>query len=332
MTIPNPDIAARNARILEMTRDGKTAREIAEVLGIAPQKVFDVRSEAKALARATRTTVALDKIQVGRRQRQDLGDIDALAASIGALGLLQPLVVTPDHRLIAGQRRLEAVRRLGWTEVDVRVVELTDALLALRAERDENTCRKEFTPSEAVAIGKAIEELERPKAKERQKEHGKTAPGKPKNTGGNFPPVNEAKGKTRDKVAEAVGMSGRTYEKAKRVVEAAEEDPERHAETVQEMDRTGKVDAAYKKVKGQRTRKETRRPAPPEPLPSLPECLESLRAARTRLDQLLAGPPAYGPEGALDVLEAIQQEHEALSALHEERWGQLVGVPIEAQA
>jgi hypothetical protein len=44
-------------------------------------------------------------------------------------------------------------------------------------------------------------------------------------------------------------MKGRTYEKAKRVVKAAEQDPERHAGTVKEMDRTGNVDAAYKKVK-----------------------------------------------------------------------------------
>jgi|CXWL01.1.fsa_nt_gi hypothetical protein len=61
-------------------------------------------------------------------------------------------------------------------------------------------------------MGLAIEAIERPKAKERQKEHGKTAPGRNKNTGGKLPPVKE---KTRDAVGSALGMSGKTYERAK---------------------------------------------------------------------------------------------------------------------
>src|SRR5262249_55670909 len=62
---------------------------------------------------------------------------------------------------------------------------------------------------------------------------------------GNLPPTDS--GKTRDKAAETVGMSGRTYEKAKAVVEAAEKDPTLKP-VVEEMDRTGKVDPAYRKV------------------------------------------------------------------------------------
>jgi hypothetical protein len=54
-------------------------------------------------------------------------------------------------------------------------------------------------------------------------------------------------GKTRDRVAEAVGMSGRTYEKAKQVAEAAEKDPEPFGELREEMDATGKVDGPHKK-------------------------------------------------------------------------------------
>jgi hypothetical protein len=68
----------------------------------------------------------------------------------------------------------------------------TDAALLLQAERDENTCRKDFTPSEAVAIGKELEELERPKAAERKSGRPKKAEEK---TPGKFPEVN---GQTRD--------------------------------------------------------------------------------------------------------------------------------------
>jgi ParB family chromosome partitioning protein len=200
------------------------------------------------LCRITRS-VPVTSIKVGERHRKDLGDVRALADSIAAVGLLQPLVVTPCLTLVAGARRLEAVRMLGREEVPVYVVDgLDDARLALRAERDENTCRKDLTLSEAVALGKALEELEKPKAKARQATSTGGADPKLRPACGKFPQADN--GKTRDKVGETVGMSGKTYEKAKVVVEAAEEDPDTFGPVQEEMDRTGKVDAAYKKVKG----------------------------------------------------------------------------------
>jgi len=59
----------------------------------------------------------IDQIQVGFRYRKDLGNLRTLAESIEEVGLLHPVVVTPEGRLVAGQRRLEACRMLGWTEV-----------------------------------------------------------------------------------------------------------------------------------------------------------------------------------------------------------------------
>ncbi len=80
--------------------------------------------------------------------------------------------------------------------------DLYEVAQALVAERDENVCRKDFLPSEAVALARDLEPFERKEAKTRQREHGQTAPGK-KSTGGKLPPVSS--GKTRDKVAAAVG-------------------------------------------------------------------------------------------------------------------------------
>jgi ParB family transcriptional regulator, chromosome partitioning protein len=56
-------------------------------------------------------------IKIGDRFRKDLGDIKTLASSIQEIGLLQPKVVNQDNELIAGQRRLEACKLLGRTEV-----------------------------------------------------------------------------------------------------------------------------------------------------------------------------------------------------------------------
>ncbi len=118
--------------------------------------------------------------------------------------------------------------------------------MQLKAERDENTCRKDFTLSEAVAMGRALEALERPKAKERQSKAG-PAEGKGKKSGSEK--FSEAvQGRTLDKVGAAVGISRITYERAKAVVDAAKEDPSLQP-MVDEMDRRGKVNGVYERVK-----------------------------------------------------------------------------------
>lgn len=43
---------------------------------------------------------SVDSIVIGHRHRTDLGDLDALAASITRDGLLQPPTITPDGVLV----------------------------------------------------------------------------------------------------------------------------------------------------------------------------------------------------------------------------------------
>jgi hypothetical protein len=74
-------------------------------------------------------TVKISDIRIKDRQRKDFGDIDALAKSIKDVGLIQPIVLAFEWekkdenldveiiRLIAGHRRLLALQKLGWTEV-----------------------------------------------------------------------------------------------------------------------------------------------------------------------------------------------------------------------
>lgn len=197
----------------------------------------------------------ISEIETDGIHRQDPGDLTDLMESIREVGLLHPIVVTPDNVLVAGMRRLIAFRELGRDEIPVTVADnLGDARLALFAERDENVCRLDMSPSEKVALGRALEKLERPAAAER-KGHGQTAPGRPKNAEENFPGASEPTrgertGKVYDLVGEAVGMSGPTYKRAKVVVEAADQGDPAAVEAAEEMDRTGKVTPAYEKVKG----------------------------------------------------------------------------------
>jgi hypothetical protein len=70
----------------------------------------------------------INDIIFGERFRKDLGDIESLKLSISEIGLLQPIVVTEKNELVAGARRLEACKQLGWTEMPIHRVELADIL------------------------------------------------------------------------------------------------------------------------------------------------------------------------------------------------------------
>jgi N6-adenosine-specific RNA methylase IME4 len=178
-------------------------------------------------------SLPVSEIAVGERHRKDMGDIGSLADSIQQVGLLHPVVITSDHRLIAGARRLAAAQMLGWETVPVNIVPMAEII---RGELDENAIRKDFAPSEIVTIKRAIERVVA------------TPVGRPgKENGGNFPPIQH--GKTRDKVGAFVGVSGRTVDKMEAVVAAAEKDPKRFGHLVDEMDRTGKAGAAYRKIR-----------------------------------------------------------------------------------
>jgi ParB family transcriptional regulator, chromosome partitioning protein len=196
----------------------------------------------------------IDAIRVGSRHRTEMGDIAGLARSIRDVGLLHPVVVTPEGELIAGARRLAACAELEWIDVPVTVVPLYEVL---RGEWAENRERKDFTPSEAVAIGRVLERIERDNARERQ---AATRFGvRAADGAGQIPPPSE--GRTREVVGRAVGFSGKTYERAKAVVVAAEQDPETFGPVLEQMDRTGKVWEAYKAVK-------KKHPPVPRPAPS----------------------------------------------------------------
>lgn len=87
--------------------------------------------------------------------RKHLGDLDDLAASIKANGLLSPLSVVPygtRYRVIAGHRRLAALKQAGLTQAPAFVLDLTP-LQQLEAMITENTQREQLTVlEEADAI------------------------------------------------------------------------------------------------------------------------------------------------------------------------------------
>jgi ParB/Sulfiredoxin domain len=60
---------------------------------------------------STQAVLPIDQIIVGDRTRRDLGDIAGLATSIAEIGLLNPITVDENGRLLAGARRLAVCKR-----------------------------------------------------------------------------------------------------------------------------------------------------------------------------------------------------------------------------
>jgi site-specific DNA-methyltransferase (adenine-specific) len=106
--------------------------------------------------------IAISEISVGKRLRE-VGDVSELAASIKEVGLLNPITITPEKRLVAGAHRLKACKDLGWTKIEARSITL-DELNRELAEIDENLIRNELT-----ALEEAMH-LERRKEIHEQKE------------------------------------------------------------------------------------------------------------------------------------------------------------------
>jgi ParB/RepB/Spo0J family partition protein len=89
----------------------------------------------------------VDKVIVDREARQRgnaLKDIDQLASSIERDGLIHPITIHADGKLVAGERRLEAHRKLGWHEIRAQIFENLPYADAYRIELQENIARKQL--------------------------------------------------------------------------------------------------------------------------------------------------------------------------------------------
>jgi hypothetical protein len=171
--------------------------------------VADASGGDTAEVRDETVMVKIDEIKIPPRHRRDMGDLQALAESIRDEGLLEPIGVTEGRDLVFGERRLRAARDiLAWWEIPARVVRVTSLL---KGERDENEVRKDFTISERVAIGKALEL----QIGNRKGQRTDLAPRE------NFPEVDSCPGeRTSETAARFAGFGNRkTYEQANCVIE-----------------------------------------------------------------------------------------------------------------
>lgn len=156
--------------------------------------------------------VDINKIKVKDRIRKDYGNIEELAEDIKKNGIINPPVINKDYVLIAGERRLKALRLLGNETVEVRMMDTRDDEHELKVEVSENEIRKDFSMAERMDFAKRLMEVEAKKAKERQEatQFGSTVSLK-----------SDTPGRADELVASQLGMRRDTLRKALTVADNA---------------------------------------------------------------------------------------------------------------
>lgn len=204
------------------------------------------------------------KITIGKRFRKDLGDLEDLKKSIQEIGLLHPIVVNENNELVAGQRRLEVCKQLNYKDIPVTVINLKELV---RGEYDENTIRKDFIPTEKVAIYEAMESYEHK---------------------GKLVSDSDTKGlKRQQRASKLLGLSTDTLSKAKQVVDSGDK------ELIEEMDKTENVNKAYKTLKLKEAKEKVEKEVlenPNKPIVQLDSCFDWI-AQQSECDLLLTDPP-----------------------------------------
>lgn len=106
--------------------------------------------------------VNIKDIKIKKRVRHDLGDLEALKNSLRTYGLLNPITLNNKYELIAGERRLQAAKQLGWTNINAVIQSNLSDLEELEMELEENNQRKEFTNEELLEGYRRLEKLRNP--------------------------------------------------------------------------------------------------------------------------------------------------------------------------
>lgn len=107
-------------------------------------------------------TIPISSIRIdGARQRSDAGDLLDLAESLREYGLLEPIILDQDNRLIAGFRRLSAAVFLGWKEIPFVRRENVDAIMRRRLELEENVRRLDLSWEDQAKAVREIHEMQK---------------------------------------------------------------------------------------------------------------------------------------------------------------------------
>ncbi len=106
--------------------------------------------------------IPIDSIIIKKRVRSDLGDLRSLMKSMRIYGLMHPIIVNSKNELIAGHRRLESAKHLGWKKIPAVIVDRENELEKLELEMEENLNRRNLSADELAEGYRRLDKLRNP--------------------------------------------------------------------------------------------------------------------------------------------------------------------------
>ncbi len=98
---------------------------------------------------------------IKKRVRKNMGEIEALMISLQKYGQLSPIIINHSYELLAGHRRLQAAKLLGWKSLDAIMVDRVTEKEKLEIELEENVQRLDLSPEELSEAFFRLEKLKR---------------------------------------------------------------------------------------------------------------------------------------------------------------------------
>ena len=92
--------------------------------------------------------IKIEDIKVNKRIRKNPGDLQPLMESMSRHGQLNSIVVNSRLQLVAGYRRLESAKKLGWKYINAVIIDKESKADLLEIEIEENIQRSNFTADE----------------------------------------------------------------------------------------------------------------------------------------------------------------------------------------
>ncbi len=82
--------------------------------------------------------------------------------SMKKYGQLSPIIINRKYELIAGHRRLESARLLGWHSINAVIVDRDNEQDKMEMELEENIQRRDLSPEELAEGFSRLEKLSKP--------------------------------------------------------------------------------------------------------------------------------------------------------------------------
>jgi len=146
--------------------------------------------------------------------KREHGDIESLKKSIMEIGLLNPLTINQENKLLAGRRRFQAIKELGWEQVECIMLTSENILFDFKVAIEENLRRKPLTdPENAIAISEYDKLKREIEGSQPQGKHSSLS-------------QNDNDGWSQQKTADDLGVSHTSVVYAIQIAKAVEEKPE----------------------------------------------------------------------------------------------------------